>query len=131
VVLDEYLRGLVHHPRAAVVAETAPGGQDVGFFRLGKGGYGGEQGEETRVVVEDRSDPGLLEHDLGDPDAVGVGALPPREITGVGVEPGQQGLLEFSDVGRTGNHSLNVSEGAVGSQDMTLPYGFGKAYLSG
>ena len=44
VFVDDHLRRLVHHPGAAVVAETAPGSQDVGFFRLGEGGYRGEKG---------------------------------------------------------------------------------------
>ncbi len=99
--LDDHLRCLVHHLGAAVVSQPAPCGKHSRFLRQGKSGNGREQGQKAGVVVEDGSHPGLLQHDLGDPDAVGVGGSPPREIAGVGIEPGQQLSLKFPDRCRT------------------------------
>src|ERR1700722_15908547 len=44
VLLDHHLRGFVHHLRAAVIAQAAPGGKNVWLSRLGESGYGREQG---------------------------------------------------------------------------------------
>ena len=87
--LDDDLRGLVHHFGATVVPQPAPRRQHGWFLGQRKSGNGREQGQKAGVVVEDGGHPGLLQHDLGDPDSVGVSGSPPREISRVGIEPGQ------------------------------------------
>ena len=58
--------------RAPVVAETGPGGEHL--LRVG-GGQGAGVGKSRQEAMEkgDRGlDPGLLQHDLGDPDRPGI-----------------------------------------------------------
>src|SRR5579863_583609 len=46
------------------------------------------------VIGQDGSDARLLQHDLGDPDAIGVAAGAPREVAAVFAEPGEKAALE-------------------------------------
>ena len=52
---------------------------------------GGKTSDKTMEVIDDHADASLLEHDLGDPDAVRICGLPaPRQVTAVKVIPAQQ-----------------------------------------
>ena len=66
--------------RARVVAEPGPRGEHVVERRLGERRHGREPGHPALPVRDHRRDPGLLQHDLADPDRVGVAGPPPRQI---------------------------------------------------
>ena len=65
--------------RAAVVAEPAPGGQHVVERRRGERAHVGKSRQEALVVAEHRRHLGLLQHDLGQPDAVRIARALPRQ----------------------------------------------------
>ena len=85
---------------AGVVAEARPF-DEHGFERCGgEIGDGGPEAQEPRIVLADRRDGGLLQHDLAEPDAIGIGAAcrrpvgrrdPPGQIARVAVVPGEHG----------------------------------------
>jgi hypothetical protein len=77
----------MEHARAAIVSEPAPDGQHVIFRRGGQSLHRGETAEEAIVVVEDRSYPRLLQHDLRDPDGIRIAGSAPGQIAGIPVEP--------------------------------------------
>ena len=87
---DEELGGFVEHAGSTIVAEAGPGGEDFGFGGEGEGEHSGEVSEECLVVVDDGGDAGLLEHDLGEPGAVGVGDVAPGEFAGMGFVPAHE-----------------------------------------
>ena len=91
VALGHVLRAAVEVARAVVVAEPRPGGEDLLLRLLGERLQGGEALQERLVVGSRRLHRGLLEHDLGDPDAVGVRRPAPRELAPVAVVPAQEG----------------------------------------
>ena len=49
----------------------------------GKGLHTGEGGEKARVVIQHGGDLGLLQHDFGEPNAVGVARLPRQVVAPV------------------------------------------------
>ena len=83
--------------RAGVVAQAGPQGHHVIRWRLGQRGEGGAACEEAGVVGDDRVHLGLLQHDLRQPDAVGVGGVLPGQVVAatVGV-PGNQSVGEVA-----------------------------------
>ena len=54
------------------------------------------------IVFLDGLGPRLLEHDLGDPDSIGVPRPTPRKVAGVSLEPSQDGFLNLSGHGEKG-----------------------------
>ena len=97
--LDDYCRAGVHVPGARVIAETRPEAQHI----IETGGREPVDRrpprEKARIVGADGLDRGLLQHDLGKPDAVGIGPFAaqrapwlqaPRQYAGVPVVPGEQ-----------------------------------------
>jgi len=76
---------------AGVVAKSLPGLEHARLRRGGQGREGGEEAHPAFVVGNDRGHLGLLKHDLGDPDGVGVAGAPPRQIAPPAAIPRQQG----------------------------------------
>lgn len=77
---------------AAVVAESGPERKDLLLLRGGQRLQVGKPAQETLVGGKNDRHPRLLQHDLGDPDAIGIARLPPGQRPGVVVVPGEQGL---------------------------------------
>ena len=79
---------------ARVVAEPGPELQHVVERRGGERRDGREAREEARIVRSDRLHGGLLQHDLGEPDAIRVRPLAlggaPRQHAAMAVVPGEQ-----------------------------------------
>ena len=81
--------------RAGVVAEPGPEFEHV--VELGRGQITRRRParQEPLIIGRDRFDRGLLQHDLGQPDAVRIGCLAgqcaPRQATAMTVIPGEQG----------------------------------------
>jgi hypothetical protein len=89
-------------PAARVVAEAAPGREHVLLGGFGERVHVGKAREEALVVGDDRGDLRLLQHDLGEPDAVGVTrALPGQAVAAVGPLPARDAGGEGRSSGHT------------------------------
>ncbi len=97
---DDAAGGLLHLARAAVVSQAAPTFQQLGFGGLGQCLDRRKTFQETLVVGNHRADPRLLQHDLGNPDTVGIGGFAPRQDPAVALVPGQQPLAQAA-IGQT------------------------------
>ena len=75
---------------SVVVAEPLPGVKDVIFGSGGEGGEIGEAAEPLIIISDDGSYLGLLEHELGDEDGVGIGAMAPGKIAEIFAVPGKE-----------------------------------------
>jgi hypothetical protein len=87
-------RAGVHVAGARVIAEPGPGGEHVVQRGRRQCRQIGPTLQEFRVIERDCSHRRLLQHDLGQPDAVGIRAFtcrrPPRQHAAVPVIPGEQ-----------------------------------------
>src|SRR5262245_14486979 len=79
-------------PGATVIAEPGPRGEHVGLAGARERGDGGIACDEALIEWECGRHAGLLEHDLGDPDAVGIANPPPRQIPVAPAVPVEQWL---------------------------------------
>src|SRR3972149_5236676 len=77
-----------------VVAEGIPGLSHRRGARPGQAGERGIAPEELLVLRDHALHLGLLEHDLGDEDVVGIVGVPPRQVTAVPAVPAEQPSLE-------------------------------------
>ena len=95
VLSADDLRCLLQIAHPAVITQPLP--QLVQLFLLTSGQRGDirQGGKEALVVGQRRRDPGLLQHDLAQPDMVGRRVLPEGEDAAVGVEPVQQGRSDI------------------------------------
>ena len=91
---DDCLRAGVQIAGAGVVAESLPGVQHLVERGGGQRANIGKTRHESVKIGADRRDGRLLQHDLAEPDAVGVGALAgcgaPGQVAAVAVVPGEQ-----------------------------------------
>jgi len=77
--------------RTRVIAQTGPVMQHIIEAGIGQGTHIREGLHEAREVGNDRTHLGLLQHDLGDPHAIGVTrVLPGQIVAAVLVEPAQE-----------------------------------------
>ena len=107
---------LAHHAcrsvqvaRAGVVAEALPLGEDLVDLRLGERLQGGEPRQPSLEARDHGLDPRLLQHDLRDPDAIGIVVPPPGQIAQSAVEPRQQRAREILDVRGHGTEDRRVA----------------------
>ena len=77
---DHDLCGAVQQMRAAIVTEPAPELQHAIEWRSREGARARKFRNKPLVIGNDGRDLSLLQHDLGDPDAVGVARVLPRQI---------------------------------------------------
>ena len=80
---------------AGIVAEALPGLEDAVLAGPGERPHVGKLLQEPLVVGDDRVDAGLLEHDLGHPDPVGVLRPAPGQIPFVCPVPVQKQAGDF------------------------------------
>ena len=66
--------------RAPVVAQAAPQREHASIGARGERAHVGKRREEAHVVRQHRRDLRLLQHDLGQPDAIRIARVLPREI---------------------------------------------------
>src|SRR5437868_2697082 len=90
VVADHHSRRVPKGSRAAVVAESAPRGENVSLPRGCQRTQRWKFLEELAIARDHHRDPRLLKHDLGDQDAVRGLGLAPRQRTLMTVVPGKQ-----------------------------------------
>ena len=77
---DDRARRFVQMMRTTVVAETAPELEHAIDGRFGQRGYVRKRREKSLVVRNDGRHLRLLQHDLGEPDAIRIVRALPREI---------------------------------------------------
>ena len=82
----------LHHARAPVVAEAAPALEQSLLARLGERLESWEPFQEAFVVGNDGRDTSLLQHDLRDPDAVGIAGPAPGQVPLVTAIPAKKGV---------------------------------------
>jgi hypothetical protein len=69
--------------------------EDVAFRSVSEADEVGETPEPVTIIRNYCGDLGLLEHELGDEDGVGIGGLAPGKIAGVLAEPGEERAPEW------------------------------------
>ena len=80
---DDELRGLLQVADAGVIAEPFPELVDFGGRRFRRGFNRGQFAQPAFPKRDHGAHLGLLQHDLGDPDGVGVVCPSPRQIAGI------------------------------------------------
>jgi hypothetical protein len=96
VLVANDLCRMVQVARAGVVTETRPMLQHLVQCRIGEGYHIREAVHESYVIRDDRLHLRLLQHDLGDPDAVSVaGVLPRQVLAAIVVVPAQHARREI------------------------------------
>ena len=105
---NDLLGGLFQISYPAVVAQALPELVQGVVAAGGKGGDIRQGGEKAGIVPLHGLHPGLLEHDLRDPDVVGLPVLPPGKVPFVLFIPGQQPLGQLRGK-RSGVHRADLS----------------------
>ena len=90
MLFSDLLRGLMQHPRSAIVAQTAPGCQHRIFRSLGERLDIRKTFEENPIVVKHGGNARLLQHDFAEPDPIGIASLAPGKVAAMLVVPAQQ-----------------------------------------
>src|SRR5262245_14781733 len=94
MALDHGLGAGVEMARARVIAEPGPELEYVLERRRRERAHARPARGKAREIGHDRLDGGLLQHDLGEPDAIGVGPLAgeraPGKFAAMAVVPGQE-----------------------------------------
>jgi len=90
----DHERGGAEIPGAGVIAETLPCVENVAFRGCREGSEIGETAEPVIIIRNDSGDLGLLEHELGDEDRVGVRRVAPGKIAAIFAIPGKKGATE-------------------------------------
>ena len=81
-----------------VVAHALPLAQDIGQRRLGQGLDTGKTLDPTLPATIHTAHLSLLEHDLANPDGIGVARIAPRQVTIEGAALRPDGVDEFREV---------------------------------
>jgi hypothetical protein len=98
---DDLPRAAMQIARPGVVAESGPVLADDLGRRFRKLLQRRKARQEALEVRDDGGDPGLLQHDLGEPDPVGVAAVLPRQVVAPGgLLPGDQAVGELGSGGQ-------------------------------
>jgi hypothetical protein len=90
VRVDYHAGGGMHRAGPPVVSQSAPDREYLRKFCRGEGPNRGKSFHETTVVVENSRDPRLLQHDLGNPDEIGIRGPAPRQIATLSVIPAKK-----------------------------------------
>ena len=84
--------------RSGVVTQSLPAVENAGLRSKREGGKIGEAAKPLIVIRKDGGDLGLLKHELGNEDRVGVADPPPRQVAPVSAIPTQKGATEAANV---------------------------------
>ena len=80
--------------RTGIIAEPLPGMENVVLRGRGESGNGGEAAQPFIIIRNDRRDLGLLEHEFGNEDRVGIIGPAPWEIAAIRAVPGEKPAAE-------------------------------------
>ena len=94
VLRDDLFRRALQIPGAGIVTQALPELQKPLLRHLRQSPHVRQLLHEPGEVGQHRRHPGLLEHDLADPCAVGRRLLPPGQDTAVGVVPQEKGIAQ-------------------------------------
>ena len=94
---DDFSGG-VQIARPRVIAEALPSVEDVIFRSPSQRGEMGEPPEPLIIITDNGCNLGLLEHELGDEDGVGIASLAPGEGAPVAAIPTQKRATEDAKV---------------------------------
>ena len=120
------LGAAVQVARAAVVAQAAPQGQHVVLRGGGQLCHRGKALQKAGVIVQHRGHLGLLQHDFGQPDAVGIARVlpgqavaPMRAFASARLQPenacGSNGFSTYGSPSRTSDGVLAFISGIASS----------------
>src|ERR1035438_3076326 len=98
---------------ARVISQAAPQRQHFIFGGRRQGPRGGKALQEALVVRDGRLRPGLLQHDLRNPDAVGVRSAPPRQIAMAFPVPVDEQAGELHSMTRSHSATTAKSRGST------------------
>ena len=84
--------------RSGVVTQSLPAVENAGFRSKREGGKIGEAAKPLIIIREDSGDLGLLKHELGNEDRVGVAGPPPWQMAPVSAIPTQKRATEAANV---------------------------------
>jgi len=90
MLADKLTGSSVQLASSTVIAQALPGPQDVRLSGRSQVGHGRKPLQKSLEIVADPLDLGLLQHDLADPDAVGITGPPPGQIPARPAVPGEQ-----------------------------------------
>lgn len=97
---EDHAGGLLQVAHAVVVAEPFPLAEEFCFGGGGEGGEVREGGEKAfeASVLQNCGNGGLLEHDLGNEDGVGIGGAAPGVVPSLLMEPPEDGAAKGADI---------------------------------
>jgi hypothetical protein len=84
--------------RSGVVTQSLPAVENARFRSKREGGKIGEAAKPLIIIREDSGDLGLLKHELGNEERVGVAGLPPWQVAPVSAIPTQKRATEAANV---------------------------------
>ena len=110
ILFHNRFRRLVQVPGAGIVPQPFPAFEHVLLRRARQGKHVREAINEAGVVPRHRFGAGLLEHDLADPDAIGVLRAPEGQHALVRIIPGKQqgGKHGFASIRKTGQNVIPI-----------------------
>ena len=97
-VAGHKLRGFLQHASAAIVAQPAPQAQHHLLRSQSQRAEGGESLKKLLVALNDHGHTRLLQHDLRNPDGIGITAAPPGQVALVALIPLQQPGAQLDDL---------------------------------
>ena len=92
-IYNRFRRG-VKIASPSVITQALPGVEDVAFRSARQRGEIGKASEPFIIVRKHRGYLGLLEHEFGDQDRIGIASSPPREVAPVLAIPIEQGATK-------------------------------------
>jgi hypothetical protein len=94
------LRGGMKIPGAVVIAEALPGVENIVLRSAGDRSEIREAAKPFIIIRDYGGDLGLLKHELGDENRVGIAGFAPRQIAAVAAKPAEEGPAKRTNVPR-------------------------------
>jgi len=115
VLADDLLCQLMKVGSPAIIAQTLPAFPDPCRRSRGQRTDGGIRFEKPVIVGLNASDLGLLQHELGDENVIGISSPAPRQIASVPPEPPEEQFPESGSVRQVprSSHRRNIANAAL------------------
>ena len=102
--------------RPGVVTQPLPAVENAGARRKRESGEIGEAAQPLIIIREDSGDLGLLKHELGNEDRVGIAGAAPGKVAPVRAVPAHEKTTEAADVLWRGQAEANVQRSTLNVQ---------------